>query len=111
MERVSDSLAPLLALGRSARHASARPRPSNESLAATSQAFRHYSASLYCAGAEEQRCPNGELAGTCNWFKEVGGVWAPVHARDMNKTNGPGAEARVNSRMPRDRWDPSRAGL
>lgn len=72
--------------------------------------FRHFSNALYCAGAEEQRCPNGQLAGTCNWFKDERGALSAVTVADMNRTISEAAAARVNRRMPSDRFDPTRAG-
>ena len=62
-----------------------------------------FAAQLYCAGAEEQRCPDSSQAGLCYWFKAN---LEPVRLADFNKS----WEEQVR-RFPHDRWDPLRAGI
>ena len=83
-----------------------------------SGSFRHFAAQLYCSGAEQQTCPDGEPAGKCYWYKKSSrAIWpiSPSHAsfdavnteRDLNKTF---FWEEISRRMPSDRWDPVRAG-
>ncbi len=62
----------------------------------------HFATQMYCAGAEQQRCPDGTAAGSCMWFTNA---MRPVTARDMNRTDWD----RVSRRLSSDRWDPVRA--
>ena len=71
-----------------------------------SKEFLRFSNNLYCAGAEEQRCPNGLPAGTCYWFRPNALVgMSPLVAADANRS-----WEENSKRYPTDRWDPPRAG-
>lgn len=69
--------------------------------------FRQFSANLYCAGAEEQRCPTGEPPGICYWQRpDARGQLTPLVTADANRSWN------ENVRLyPRDRWDPLRKGV
>ena len=62
-----------------------------------------FAAQLYCAGAEDQLCPDGADPGMCLWFNHAGKA---LTAHDMNRSDW----VRVSSRLPHDFWDPLRAG-
>ena len=74
--------------------------------------FHNFSAQLYCAGAEEQRCPGGAPAGICHWLRPAARTaerndlrFAPLTPADANRSWD------VQSRAyPTDRWDPTRIG-
>ena len=74
---------------------------------ATASTFRHFSAQLYCSGAEEQRCPGGQPAGVCYWHRpQPAGSqnYVPLVAADANRS-----WEENSRRYPSDRWDPQRA--
>ena len=54
------------------------------------RSFHFFASQLYCAGAEEQRCPDGSTAGSCYWYKSdrtsSGTRLTPVTAADINRS-------------------------
>lgn len=68
--------------------------------------FRHFSNQLYCAGATEQRCPDGTPAGTCYWQRNFppSGGWRQITAAEANRSRD-----EYSRRFPTDRWDPAAA--
>lgn len=67
--------------------------------------FRHFSAQLYCSGAELQTCPDGGPAGICYWHRPSGTLLTPLKAADANAS-----WPERSRKFPSDRWDPARSG-
>ena len=87
---------------------SSAPHTSSSSV----NSFRHFSAQLYCAGAEEQRCPDGAPAGICYWHRPAG---YSQERHELNFVALKPADANQSwdersRRFPTDRWDPVRSG-
>ena len=72
---------------------------------ASNHGLHDFAAQLYCAGAVEQRCPDGQNAGVCYWYRnERGGALVPLRPDEVNRSS-----STSTSRMPSDRWDPVRS--
>lgn len=69
------------------QHVIAPPTPSAHTTHAPHNPFRRWAETLYCTGAEEEKCPlaNGTRVrpGQCNWQKHVGSEWVSVPEADM----------------------------
>jgi hypothetical protein len=64
--------------------------------------FRQFSANLYCAGAEEQRCPTGEPPGICYWQRpDARGQLTPLVTADANRS---WSVARHSNRRVPQQW-------
>ena len=74
--------------------------------------FRHFSAQLYCAGSEQQSCPDGSPAGICYWHRPVPGHVGTLlpHFAALKPADANESWPERSRKYPSDRWDPLRSG-
>ena len=75
-------------------------------------AFRAFSANLYCSGSEAQTCPDGKPAGICYWHRPDGVNLLSREPKLLALTTAHANQSwdERSRRFPSDRWDPVRSG-